>query len=233
MKRIYILTAICLFVSLALKAQTEIEPTKPPVRLAVRTGIFGSRYVFNNLPDGQKNPEGDDSFYAGLQADIPLSKNISVVPEVVYAQSSNNTYIGGLYGDFFKNLFVPVLVKYKLGKVSLMAGPQADFLLDAKGWYLEKAPESDPDYNYYFKSGDIKGKSYSNFTLSGVIGAEWVFKYRFGIDARYQFGLTNFRSDYKDFETVKPLIASLSDDIKFNGFQAGIFFRFGKKPGKN
>lgn len=233
MKRIAIILIVLLsFVPVLSKAQDSIRQYKLPVRLAVKAGLFGSRFKFNNLTEGRKNPEGDDMYYAGIQADIPLNKKLSVAPEVLYAKSSLNTYIGGLYHDYFSHVFVPVLFKYKIGKVSVMAGPQAEFLLTAKGRYFEKAPEDDPDYNYYFKYGNIKGISYSDFTISGVVGAEWVFKYRFGIDARYKFGITNFRSDYRNPD-LEPLIAPLSEDIKFNGFQAGLFFRFGKKPKKH
>jgi hypothetical protein len=233
MKSTTILLATCLlFFPVLLIAQDSAKKTKPPVRLAIKAGLFGARFQFNNLPDGRKNPEGDDMYYAGIQADIPLNKKLSVASEVLYARSSLNTYIGGLYSDYFSHVFVPVLFKYRIGKVSVMAGPQAEFLLTAKGRYFEKAPEDDPDYNYYFKYGNIKGISYSDFTVSGVVGAEWIFKYRLGIDVRYKFGITNFRSDYRNPD-LEPLIAPLSEDIKFNGFQAGLLFRFGKKPKKH
>ncbi|WP_290713811.1 porin family protein, partial [Flavihumibacter sp. CACIAM 22H1] len=167
-------------------------------RIAVKAGLFGSRFQFNNLPEGIANPKGDDAFYAGLQLDIPIGKSISITPELLYAESSATVYDAGLYSDFFSHVFLPVLLRYRIGKVSILAGPQAEFLLSAKGWYFEKAPDDDPDYRYYLKSGSVKEMGYTSFTLSGIVGAEWIFKYRFGVDARYKFGITNFRSDYSN-----------------------------------
>jgi hypothetical protein len=227
----YFLSPVFLCVSVLLSAQSTTKQHQPSIRFAIRAGLFSSTFTFEDLPVNQQKPTGDDAFYAGIQFDVPLSNKASVSPEVLYARSSNQTYISRLWFNDLSHLYIPVLFKYKFGKVSILTGPQAEFLLSATGDYLEKAPPTDPNYSYYQKRGSIKGTGYSSFTLSGVAGVEWIFKHRFGIDARYQFGLTNFRS--ADDPDITPISPSLSDNIKTSGFQAGLIYRFGKNPKRN
>lgn len=200
-------------------AQDKKENQKQPVRIALRTGVYLSRFKFNDLPAEYRKPDGDDAVYAGVQVDIPLSIRLSITPEALYAISSVSSYIDGfgLYNDDLSHILIPVLLKYKLGKVSLSAGPQAEILLSAKGYDVNTATNN-------IERRDIKNDSYRKFGVSGVLGAEWVFKYRFGIDARYQFGLTDFRA------SNGATLMTEYGTIKANAFQAGLFFRFGKKP---
>ena len=188
------------------------------VRFGLRAGVYFSRFTFKDLPPEYSKPKGDDAFYAGVQVDIPLSTKLSLTTEALYALSSSQSYddlTRNLYQDELSHILVPAMLKYKFGKVGLLAGVQGEFLLSANGSYIE---------DNYIRNGDIKDRSYKGFGMSGVLGAEWVFKYRFGIDARYQFGLTDIRASngstlMTDYGTIKA-----------NAFQAGIFYRFGKKP---
>lgn len=202
------------------------------VRFGLRSGIYYSRFNFSNLPSEYRKPDGDETFYAGVQIDIPVSKKISIVPEVLYAISRVSSYIDGLgiYDDNLSHILIPVSFKYKIGKLGLSAGPQAEVLLSAKGYYRSSTLQYDPISNVYYATlehGDIKNDSYRKLGFSGVLGAEYVFKYRFGIDARYQFGLTDFRA------SNGSTLMTQYGKIQMHAFQAGLFFRFGKKPPKN
>lgn len=228
MKFAFLLLVIMPTSLLAQSDKENKENNKRPVRIALRAGLYFSRPEFSNMSTGVQKPTGDDAFYAGVQVDIPLSRRLSIAPEVLYAMSSYQTSLPPLYVDDLSHLLVPLLFRYKLGKVSLLAGPQAEVLLNATGRYLERAPDSDPDYSFYDKIGDINGVGYSNFSMSGVVGIEWIFKHRFGLDARYQFGLTNTKG--KPTKDIIPVMSGLSDNIKVNAFQVGLIFRFGKRP---
>lgn len=216
---------VLVFTTFLGKAQQNQGEAKPPVSVGIKAGLYFSRSTYSNFP-GQK-PKGDDAYYAGLEVVIPLSSKLSLSAEGLYAVSSMQSYQSTLLlNDELTHAFIPLLLKYRLGKVSVLAGPQAEILLSAKGLYREETP-NDPDFDYYIRYGDIKERSYAKFSWSGVIGAEWVFKYRFGLEARYKFGLSNFKANNADAELV-----NLAGKVKANGFQTGLFFRFGKKPGK-
>jgi hypothetical protein len=190
------------------------------VRVAIRAGLYFSRFKFSDLPVEYSKPKGDDAFYAGLQIDIPVSKKISIVGEGLYALSSVQSYDdlpNQLYVDNMEHILIPVLIKFKAGKFGFFGGGQAEWLLSATGTYVE---------NSTFIVGDIKENSYRKFGFSGVLGAEFVFKYRFGIDARYQIGLGDARA------SNGSSMLSQYGAIKTHAFQTGLFFRFGRKPRK-
>lgn len=215
MKRIITLLFLFLF-STPFLTIAQDSASKQRVRLAIRGGVFLSNFSIKDLPSSFEKPKGDAAVYGGLQVDIPLSKRISIVPEVLFAVSGISAYSDnpqGLFDDELNHLFVPLLFKYKAGNFGLFAGPQADFLLKAKG-------ATGPSYY----NGDITDSSYRKSSFSGVLGVEYVFKYRFGIDARYQFSLSDMRADKGN------TVFTSYGDIKMSAFQIGLFYRFGKKP---
>jgi hypothetical protein len=192
-----------------------VTAQKNSVRFGLRGGFYFSRFQFDQTTSNGK-PDGDDYLYGGIQVDIPLSKNLSLVTEGLYALSSVSLYDGNLYHDYMNHLLIPVMLKYNVGKFGLFAGPQAELLLKAEGDYIE---------NFTIKHGDVKNSSYNKFGLSGVAGFEFVFKYRFGIDARYQ----HFFGDYRA-SNASTVLATEYGKIQMHGFQTGLFYRFGKKP---
>lgn len=215
MKQISTLLFLFLF-STPFLASAQDSSSKQRVRLAIRGGVFLSNFSISDFPGSFEKPKGDAAVYGGLQIDIPISKKISIVPELLYAISGLSAYSDndpqGLFDDELNHLFVPLLFKYKARNFGLFAGPQADILLKAKG-------ATGPSYY----NGDISDSSYRKSGISGVLGAEYVFKYRFGIDARYQFSLTDMRADNGS------TIFTSYGDIKMSAFQIGLFYRFGKR----
>lgn len=210
------LTSFLFLFSIPFYSIAQDTATKQKVRLAIRGGVFLAKLSIGDLPGGFEKPSSDAAVYGGLQIDIPVSKKISIVPEILYAISGISAYSNGnpqgLFDDELNHLLVPVLFKYKANKIGLFAGPQADILIKAKG-------NTGPSYY----NGDITDSSYRKTSFSGVLGLEYVFKYRFGIDARYQFSLSDMRAD-----NGKTVFTSYGD-IKMSAFQVGLFYRFGKK----
>jgi opacity protein-like surface antigen len=215
MKRTTLAIFLFLF-SISFTTLAQTTASKPPVRIAFRGGVFLSNFSIKDLPSSFEKPKGNAAVYGGLQVDIPLSQKISLAPEVLFAISGVSAYSEsnpqGLFDDQLSHVFVPILFKYKAGNFGLYAGPQADFLLKAKG-------ATGPS----FYNDDITDSSYRKSSLSGVLGVEYIFKHRFGIDARYQFSLGNMRSD------EGSTVFTSYGDIKMNAFQIGLFYRFGKK----
>jgi|GEM_PF-2480938 len=204
-------------------AQTETKKLKP--RLAIRGGVFLSSFKINDLPGSFEKPKGDAAVYGGLQLDIPVSQKISIVPEILFAVSgvsalsSNNPQ--GLFDDELSHLFLPVLFKYKVGNFGVFAGPQPELLLKAKGNTGLLKAKGNTGPSYY--NGDITDSSYRKFGFSGVLGAEYVFKRRFGVDTRYQFSLSDLKAD-----NAKSVLTSYGK-ISMSAFQIGLFYRLGKR----
>lgn len=213
---------LCLMLFGIMGAIHAINAQKEPVRIGLRAGLYSPSYKFSALPSSFTKIEDEAALYAGIQVDIPLAKKLSVIGELLYGIASIQAYSNApnyIFHDEMSYLLVPALVKYKLGKVGLLAGLQGEFLLSAEGHYYDAQSNS-------IKIGDITPNSYKKFGVDGVLGAEWVFKYRFGIDARYQFGFRKANAG-----NAASWISENSN-IKMNAFQTGIFFRFGKKQKK-
>ncbi len=133
------------FISFSAFAQSNIK-------LGVSAGITNSTIQgdasksFEGLLDftnGIATSRNHLGFYAGVNADIPISSNVSVVPGIMYAQKgyefSGSFNIKGL--DFLgagakavlqtEYIDVPVLIKAKLQGFQIFAGPQVSYLAHA------------------------------------------------------------------------------------------------------
>lgn len=144
-------------------------------------------------------------FYAGAFADIGVSENFGVQPELFYsmlgakAKSGDEDFGDGTLDLGYINL--PILVKYKKDGFSAFLGPQISYLLSAKS----KSGGDSEDDKDEFKSTDF----------SGVIGVGYTLTNGFGLDARYQLGLSNIAKDTEGDGSVKN-----------NAFMVGIHYRF-------
>lgn len=220
-----IILFICLFASNIAIGQ------KRPLLIGVKAGYLHSNFNLSNLPSSDfSKPKSDDAIYAGITADIPLSRKISIMPEVLYTLVPGiQSYYNGVgpMHDEFSHVLIPLLFKYKLGHWGIYLGPQANILATAKGFYYSSTLYYDPltnSYYHYALSGNIKDSSYSKFSLSGIVGIEYTFKYRFGFEVRYEKGLGDYRASNAASVLTKP------GSIQHSAIQAGLYFRFGKKP---
>lgn len=192
------------------------EKQNNPVRLGLRTGIFSSQFQIQTTHNATFT--GDDMYYAGIQVQIPITPKFYLIPEILYAKSSvtyHDSQLGGsiLGAEDLTHILLPVQLKYQAGKFGFYVGGQLDLLANARATYY-------PTY----QNTDFTDSSYKKVSFSGIVGAEFVFKYRFGIDVRYHHSLLNMRAS----NGSSPITDNGS--VKLSAFQAGIFFRFGKKP---
>jgi hypothetical protein len=189
------------------------------VRIALRAGVFSSHFKVQSSYDASFT--GDDAFYAGIQVQIPIAPKLYISPEFLYAISSVTIHDNQLTGsivasDYLSHVLIPVQLKYQAGNLGLYAGVQTELLVNASNAVTG-----------IYKDKNVTDSSYKKVSFSAIAGAEFVFKYRFGIDVRYHHSLSNMRaSNGSTFFTD-------NGSIKLNGLQAGIFFRFGRKPKKN
>lgn len=147
-------------------------------------------------------------YHAGLFFNIPVSPQISVQPEAVYS-SQGAKYDLGTGGDDLQlalnYINIPVMVQANVGRgFYAQVGPQLGILTSVsdKVGDTELGVVSKDD----FKSTDISlGFGVGFKGLSG-----------FGLDARYNLGLTNINN------------SGQSANIKNNVFQVGLMLQLGR-----
>ena len=164
-------------------------------------GIKGGLNLYNI--DGNGKSDLKTGLHLGLLSHIHLAKDFAFQPEILY--SAQGTKNGG--SDNSLNLDyinIPLLFQYMFDNgFRIQAGPQVGFLVNAKT-----------------KSGNTTVNvkdGYNSLDLGLSIGGSYVFvDTGFGLDARYNHGLSNIY----DSNTL---------NATNRGFQLGIFYLFGHK----
>jgi len=166
----------------------------------VSLGIKGGVNVYNVHNNNDTKYDSKAGFHFGLLGHIHFDSNFAIQPEIVYsAQGAKN-------GDTKYNLDylnVPVLFQYMFDNgFRIQAGPQLGLLISAKS----KNNNDNTDIKDYYKPIDF----------GASIGASYVFPPTgFGIDVRYNLGLSNINKNSEVNSTNR-------------GLQLGIFYIFGK-----
>jgi hypothetical protein len=119
-------------------------------------------------------------FNAGILAHIHLDPNLAVQPELVYSSQGTkytpNNREHNLRLDYVN---IPVLLQYMFSNgFRLETGPQLGFLVNVK----ERPNGAEPN----FTSDDFKAVDFAWSAGLGYVSASGL-----GIDARYNFGLSN------------------------------------------
>jgi hypothetical protein len=149
-------------------------------------------------------------FYAGAFAEIGVSENFAVQPELFYSSMGdkiNVSFNGQTFKgtDNFGYINLPILAKYKNSGFSAFLGPQIGYLLSAKS-------KGSSDSTNNTTTVDVKNQMKST-DISGVIGVGYTLANGFGFDARYQLGLTDISK-------------STAEKVKNNAFLIGIHYQF-------
>ncbi|WDF65322.1 porin family protein [Flavobacterium sp. KACC 22763] len=197
-------------------AQTE------KVKLGVKAGLNISSLSFD---ENELDSSSKTGFTAGLMAEIPLAKNFSVQPELLYSQQGmklsysdpevqNSNYKSTIALNY---LNIPVMLKYYVVKgLSIQAGPQVGILLKANNKYQD-------NFLGYDNHEKMDLKDYSNGVDASVnFGLGYQFKDKFYADARYNLSYTNV---FKDVTANTNYI--INSDMKNKVFQItiGYFFK--------
>lgn len=100
---------------------------KRPSRIGIRAGVYQPLLKYSNLPSDFTKPTQETGVYGGLQADVPISQKVSVRPEIIAVIYSTQSYSPSTFAwvisEDISQIQVPVLFCYRLGKVSIFAGP--------------------------------------------------------------------------------------------------------------
>lgn len=150
--------------------------------------------------------EGDDDLdskaglHVGGLAHIHLSRHFAIQPELVFSMQGGKAEDNDDVKLKLNYINVPFLVQYMVENgLRLQTGPQLGFLVGAES-----------------KVGDLEvdiEDNYSTIDFSWTFGAGYLFPSGFGIDARYNHGISN-ASDISGVE------------VKNRVFQFGLFYQF-------
>jgi hypothetical protein len=185
MKKIFcIVAAILLTVSTVTAQETHF---------GLKAGVNLSSVDITNSDDFKSKA----GIHIGGLAHIHINDHFALQPELVYSMQ------GGKDGDEKLNLNyinIPVLAQYMINDgFRLQTGPQLGFLTSAKS-----------------KVGDVEisvKDEISSIDFSWVFGFGYLFPSGFGLDARYNLGISNIR-DNNDFKAKNRV------------FQFGLFYQF-------
>ena len=197
-------------------AQTE------KVKIGVKAGLNIASLTFdeNELESSQKT-----GFTAGIMAEIPLAKNFSVQPEVLYSQQgmkfsysdidvANSSYESTINLNY---LNIPVMLKYYVLKgLSVQAGPQIGILLKSNNKYQDNFLGYDNHENYNLSD-------YTNaFDTSVNLGVGYQFKDKFYVDLRYNISYSDV---FKEANSNGNYV--INSDMRNRVFQItiGYFFK--------
>jgi hypothetical protein len=155
-------------------------------------GIKGGVNFANLNANDNENLSNRTSFHIGGLAHLHLSKQFAIQPELLYSGQGASSSDGDLKLSYIN---IPVLAQYMFGEgFRLETGPQFGLLVGAK-------------------AGDIDVKSsLTTADLGWAFGAGYKTPGGFGVDARYNLGLTD--------------ISKGNNTVKNNVWQLGVFYQF-------
>lgn len=219
------------FVAAALAAGITVFAQQHPklttdMTVTTRFGIKGGVNLDKMNADGYSSSSDFSSksktaFNAGVFANIPISTNFRFQPEVVYsnqggANSINTATPTGSVTTHYKSelnyINVPLMLQLQTTKgVYVEVGPQVGYLLNAKNKNTDAgSSNSEMDIKDQLKKWDV--------AASGGIG--YLSRIGLGINARYNYGLTNILDD-------KSSTYVSGEKLKNRVYQIGLFYQFG------
>ena len=187
MKKLFCFAAAILILSIA-KAQETHFGVKAGVNVA-----------------SVKVEDGDDlnskiGLHIGGLAHIHISQHFALQPELVFSMQGGKAEDNDDVKLKLNYINVPVLAQYMINDgFRLQTGPQLGFLVGAES-----------------KAGDVevdRKDNYSTIDFSWTLGAGYLFPSGFGVDARYNHGISNV-SDVSSVEARNRV------------FQFGLFYQF-------
>ncbi|MGK7390135.1 MAG: porin family protein [Candidatus Cyclobacteriaceae bacterium M2_1C_046] len=191
--KFYLIAVIAaLMVSTSIKAQDT------------NIGIKGGLNLYNIA---NKNSTNDAllGFHVGLIGHIHINDNFAVQPEVVFStQGAEFEPLGTKVNLNLNYINVPVLLQYMFDNgFRFQAGPQLGFLVSAN---------TEVDNTVFDRRDD-----FNSIDLGATFGIGYINpNSNFGIDARYNHGLTDFDKN--------------SAEVSYNrGYQVGVFYLFSHK----
>lgn len=201
MKKIILIIAVTIVLIPTVKSQEKIQ-------FGVKGGVNFTNMTSNDYLYDEKYKTG---FYLGATVEIPLSKKLSIQPEIVYSSQ-------GIKGKELVNwvFIVPgtMPVVYAEHKLDYIKIPVLAKLYFAKNFSFEAGPSFNFLVNDQFTS-DVSKKSdlAEKFEFGGVVGLSYKVKSNFVVNTNYLIGFSN-------------ALKSPFENSKNYGFSVGIGYLF-------
>lgn len=163
-------------------------------------GVKAGLNVSNVSVDNSTNPDARASVHIGALAHIHLDRQFAFQPEILFSsQGYKYTVAGTDYKVAVNYITIPLLGQFMFGDgFRVETGPQPGIMVSARS-------------KVNGNSSDV-GSSFKTFDLSWAFGLGYLTRSGFGVDARYNLGLTN--------------ISDAGGNFKNRVFAAGIFYQF-------
>lgn len=178
------------------------------IQFGVKAGINFDNINISGLSSNSSiSFSSKTNFNAGVLASIPLFSSFNLQPEIVYSgQGGYSNVAGTIINNSYNYLNVPVLLKYMHSSgLFAVTGPQIGFLLSA---YSQANGQPSVNIKNNVQPIDFSWSIGLGYEIQ-TIGA--------GIDARYNYGLTNVENGPYRNGTAKNSV-----------FQLGLFYMFKK-----
>ncbi|MDH5033340.1 porin family protein [Chryseobacterium cucumeris] len=206
MKKIFLgLALIAGTFAFAQSTSTSTEATtpstsSPKIKFGLKAGLNVS-----NLSNMDMNSKA--GFYGGVFVNIPVAKDFSVQPEVLYNAVGAKEKGGSNAKLNLEYLSVPVMFQYKaLPNLYVEAGPQFSFLIDAR---LKKSAST----------GALKNATQS-FDFGIGLGAGYNLTKNIGVNIRYTAGLSDI------VKTKYQYGYDREGSVRNGVFQVGVNYKF-------
>jgi hypothetical protein len=176
------------------------------IQVGFKAGYNLSSFIIS-VPSNFYTYTAQSNSNAGIVVAFPLGGGFFLQPELFYSGQGSNVNLSGVNGSYnLQYLNFPVLLKYVAPfHLIFETGPQLGFLLDAtlkeNGFPIE----------------NIKSQTNSS-GYSWVFGVGCQLPKNFGLDVRYNIGLSHLQADNSN--------AYNDAGIKNNVFQVGIYYLF-------
>lgn len=168
---------------------------------------FGLKAGLNVSSLSNINMNSKAGFYGGVFVNIPVAKDFSVQPEVLYSAVGAKEKGGSNAKLNLEYLSVPVMFQYKaLPNLYVEAGPQFNFLIDAR---LKKNASTSA----------LKNATQS-FDFGIGLGAGYYFTKNIGVNVRYTAGLSDI------VKTKYQYGYDREGSVKNGVFQVGVNYKF-------
>lgn len=184
-------------VTLFAQAQKKHAHTQPHAEFGLKGGLNISGVHVQN----SSSPDPKPSFHLGALAHIHITKYFALQPEMMYSgQGFKQTIVNTDYKYNLHYINIPVLAQFMVGDgFRLETGPQLGILAAAR-------------QRVGGTSTGIKD-NYKPVDFGWVVGAGYIFPSGFGVDARYNLGISN----------INDVSAT---NVNNRVFQAGVFYQF-------
>ena len=175
---------------------------------------------FSSISDkGYDDTKTRTGFHAGLFANMPISDNFSIQPEVLYSQEGAKvTYNSGKSHNQLNLDYIQVPIMFQVRPVKqfyIEAGPQFGFLVNAKA----KGDVAVGNNIAANTTLDVKDQTKSfNFGLGAGLGYD--ITENIGIGARYNFGLSDINKN------GNTNINNPDNKNRLRNFQVSAYFKF-------